>query len=127
MAAFERELGRVFPELNTCRRKGKKNTLTIKIINACNAMSSIMDAFGKKLYFLSGEQFDYTEIGKRLAKQRNNFSHGNITASFEEMSIVDLVFIEYMVYGMQLKYYGLSEKNIKKSINELFQRGVKIV
>ena len=57
---------------------------------------------------------------KRLSTQRNNFAHGNLDQEFIGNSLLDLIYLEYIVYAMQLKQYGLSNENIQKSINDLF-------
>lgn len=57
-----------------------------------------------------------------MSSQRNNFAHGNLDKEFVGLSLLDLVFLEIILYAMQLKYYGLEEIKIKKAINELFRR-----
>ena len=61
-------------------------------------------------------------MGERLSLQRNNFAHGNLDKEFVGLSLLDLVFLEIILYAMQLKYYGLEEIKIKKAINELFHK-----
>lgn len=61
-------------------------------------------------------------MGERLSSQRNNFAHGNLDKEFVGLSLLDLVFLEIVLYAMQLKYYGLEEIKIKKAINELFHK-----
>lgn len=126
IAAFEWELRNVFPEYAKQKQGKRRVTLAEKIENAGNAMSSIMDIFGIPLYRLNNEELDYQAMGKRLAKQRNNFSHGNLDQEFDELSLLDLVFMEYMIYGMQLKKYGMPDKKIQSAINALFQRHIMI-
>lgn len=59
-------------------------------------------------------------MGERLAKQRNHFAHGDLDKEFIDESLLDLVYLEYIIYAMQLRYYGIDDDNIRKSINELF-------
>ena len=87
---------------------------------------TVMEVFGKQLYGFSDEVFDGDAIGKRLAKQRNNFSHGNLDQEFIGNSLLDLVFMEYLVYGMQLKKYGIPDVKIQRCINDLFQKNIMI-
>lgn len=83
-------------------------------------ISNVIDMFGKQLYDLNGEELNYSLMGERLSSQRNNFAHGNLDKEFVGLSLLDLVFLEIVLYAMQLKYYGLEE--IKKAINELFHK-----
>ena len=59
-------------------------------------------------------------MGLRLAKQRNDFAHGNFDRNFNGLAFLDLIFMERIVYAMQFKYYGVEKTNIMKAINELF-------
>ena len=60
-------------------------------------------------------------MGDRLANQRNNFAHGNLNKDFIGFSLLDLIYLEYIIYAMQLRYYGISDINIRKAINNLFR------
>ena len=51
-----------------------------------------------------------------LAIQLPSSSH----KEFIGLSLLDLIYMEYVIYAMQLKYYGIDDNNIRKSINELF-------
>ena len=85
-------------------------------------IANVIDLFGKHLYDLNGEELNYSSMGERLSLQRNNFAHGNLDKEFVGLSLLDLVFLEIILYAMQLKYYGLEEIKIKKAINELFHK-----
>ena len=65
----------------------------------------------------------YSEMGLRLSNQRNNFAHGNLDKDFIGLSLLDLVFLEYIIYAIQLKYYGVEDINIQRAINDLFHCG----
>ena len=62
-------------------------------------------------------------MGERLANQRNHFAHGDLDKEFIGLSLLDLMHMEYVIYALQLKHYGISNENIRKSINELFHLG----
>lgn len=95
-------------------------SLQNEIVSACEELDSIIGTFGKRLYEINGEKLVYTDVGKRLSDQRNHFAHGDIDKDFIGTSLLDLIFLEYIIYAMQLKYYGVSDVDIQKSINELF-------
>lgn len=80
----------------------------------------IINVFGNRLYSLNKESMKYNKMGERLSKQRNNFAHGNLDKEFIGNSLLDLIYLEYVVYAMQLRQMGLSNENIQKSINDLF-------
>ena len=65
-------------------------------------------------------------MGQRLGKQRNNYAHGNLDQDFVGLSLLDLVYLEMVVYAMQLKYYGISDINIQRAINDLFRQHIMI-
>lgn len=100
---------------------GFKN-LQSKIITFGNDYGVIADVFGQHLYRLNDKELNYNEMGQRLSEQRNNYAHGNIDKEFIGLALLDLMYLEYIIYIMQLKFYGLSDENIKKAINELFGR-----
>ena len=96
--------------------------LSGKITFVGKNIANVIDLFGKHLYDLNGEELNYSSMGERLSLQRNNFAHGNLDKEFVGLSLLDLVFLEIILYAMQLKYYGLEEIKIKKAINELFNK-----
>ena len=59
-------------------------------------------------------------MGERLANQRNHFAHGDLDKDFIGLSLLDLIYLEYVIYALQLKLYGIDNDCIKKSINDLF-------
>ena len=97
------------------------NSLQSEIVHVGNTLGEIIDLFGKMLYSLNDTELLYSEMGKRLADQRNNYAHGNLDIDFINKSLLDLVYIERIVYAMQLKLYGVDGKNIQKAINDLFR------
>lgn len=55
----------------------------------------------KHLYALNGKKLKYSEMGERLAAQRNNFAHGNLDKDFDELALLDLIYLELILYAMQ--------------------------
>jgi predicted nucleic-acid-binding Zn-ribbon protein len=103
------------------KRLIKSSPLQKEIIQIGKDYSNIIDVFGNHLYQINGEELKYSEMGQRLSDQRNHFAHGDLDKDFIGLSLLDLVFMEYVVYAMQLKYYNLSDIEIQRSINELFR------
>ena len=98
----------------------KSNSLESEIVQMGKDFSEIIGIFGNHLYQINGQELKYTEMGQRLASQRNHFAHGDLDKDFIGLSLLDLIYLEYVVYAMQLKHNGVQEVEIKKSINELF-------
>lgn len=96
------------------------SNLESKIVQAGRDFHEMIGAFGKGLYKRNDEEFSYEVIGSRLAEQRNDFAHGNIDKDFKGAAILDLLFLRYLVYAMQLKRIGVSAANTRRAINELF-------
>lgn len=89
-------------------------------------LTEIIDVFGKYLYGLNGEELNYSQMGERLSQQRNNYAHGNLDKDFVGLSLLDLIYLEMVLYAMQLKYYGLENIKIKRVLNELFHKSLMI-
>ena len=104
----------------------KSDSLQPEISHVGKELAGIITVFGEHLYRLNGEDLNYNEMGKRLAKQRNDFAHGNLDKDFDGLAFLDLIFMERIIYAMQLKYYGVEDKKIQKSINDLFRSGIMI-
>lgn len=112
--------GKVKSIYKKLKRNISFDTLEYKIVHTGTDYSEIIDIFAKGMYSYNNEKFDYREIAQRLSSQRNNFAHGNIDKDFDTPALLDLVYLKYLVYAMQLKYYGVDDINIQKAINELF-------
>lgn len=100
--------------------------LSGKITFVGRNLTEIIDVFGKYLYDLNGKELNYFQMGERLSQQRNNYAHGNLDKDFVGLSLLDLVFLEMVLYAMQLKYYGLENIKIKRVLNELFHKNLMI-
>lgn len=98
----------------------RADNLESEIVHTGKVIDDIIGAFGKHLYRINSQELKYSEIGKRLSSQRNNYAHGNLDNEFIGLSLLDLMYMEYMLYAMQLHYYGIDAINIRHSINELF-------
>ena len=96
-------------------------SLSNKIEEIGSNMGSLLDPFEKQLYYINKEQLDYTDMGRRLADQRNHFAHGDLDKDFIGLSLLDLIFLQRIIYAMQLKRVGIEDKQIQRSINDLFK------
>lgn len=96
------------------------DNLESRIITYRRDYNNISTIFGNHLYKLNNEELKYNEMGKRLANQRNHFAHGDIDKEFIGLSLLDLMYLEYIVYIIQLKFYGIEDDKIKFAINDLF-------
>lgn len=103
-------------------RRVKDNSLQSEIIQVGKDFDDIVGVFGNQLYRMNDENLVYAEMGQRLGNQRNHFAHGDLDKDFIGLSLLDLVFLEFILYAIQLKYYGVDNKNIQRAINDLFQR-----
>lgn len=99
----------------------KSDNLESRIIEYGKDYGNISDIFGNHLYGLNKEKLNYKQMGKRLSDQRNHFAHGDIDKKIIGLSLLDLIYLEYVIYIMQLKFYGLDDDAIKHSINDLFR------
>jgi len=104
----------------------RNDSLQSEITQAGKDFADIITDFGDLLYHMNGEELNYNDMGLRLSMQRNDFAHGNLGKDFIGLAFLDLVFMERIIYAMQLKYYGVDDINIRKAINELFNCGLRI-
>lgn len=118
--AIDKNVGKVKKKLKFIKRFVNFNSLEDKIKEYGNDYNEISDIFGKRLYSINNEILNYNDMGKRLAEQRNHFAHGDIDKEFIGLSLLDLIYLEYIIYIMQLKYYKVDIYNIKRAINDLF-------
>lgn len=103
------------------KRLVKSDSLQSEIVQTGKDLSAVVGMFGEKLYHINGETLDYKEMGQRLADQRNHFAHGDLDKDFIGLSLLDLIYLENIIYALQLKHYGIDDLRIQKSINELFR------
>jgi len=90
-----------------------------KVALAARDYGDIADIFGKHLFALNHVEFEYTTIGQRVFDQRNIFAHGK-RSDFISGAFLDVTYLEYLIYGMQLAKYGIEKLNIQRAINKLF-------
>ena len=98
----------------------RSDSLESEIVHTGKAIDDIIGVFGKYLYRMNGQELKYSEMGKRLSSQRNNYAHGNLDKEFIGLSLLDLMYMEYVLYAMQLRYYGIDTTSIRRAINDLF-------
>lgn len=98
----------------------KSDSLKTEIVQMGTDFTGIIGAFGDHLYRINGQKLMYTEMGQRLADQRNHFAHGDLDKDFIGLSLLDLIYLEYVIYAIQLKFYGIDNVEIQRAINELF-------
>lgn len=100
--------------------------LQSKMVQVGKDLDSIIAPFGKYLCAINKKELNYSKMGERLASQRNHYAHGDLDEDFIGDSLLDLIFLERILYAMQLKRFGVSEESIKHSINELFHCNIAI-
>jgi len=120
---FKNSTGKLRDKYRYLKKRIKDDPLQSEIEQIGTDFAEIIDIFGNRLYSLNGEKLVYSEIGKRLGDQRNHFAHGDLDKDFIDLSLLDLVFLERIVYAMQLKYYAIEAPKIQNAINDLFHCG----
>lgn len=99
------------------------DTLARKIEIFGKEYQELIEPVGIYLYEINGCEkfFDYKKIGERIAAQRNNIAHGNLTGEPKEIIRLDLSYLEKMVYILQLSNYHIDNITILKQIRKLFE------
>lgn len=117
---IESSSGKLKKKFQFLKKLIKTDSLQNEIIKMGEDYDDIIGVYGKHLYQLNDENLVYSEMGERLANQRNHFAHGDLDKDFIGLSLMDLIYLEYVIYALQLKFYGIDNDCIKKSINDLF-------
>ena len=96
-----------------------RDNLESKIIYTNKRLSNISEIF---LQYLC--DFNYIKnkntIFTNLQKLKNDFAHGNSDIDIDSDGFVGIIYLERLIYIMQLKRFGLDDENIKRAINKLF-------
>ncbi|MCB9336465.1 MAG: hypothetical protein H7A30_06050 [Thermotogae bacterium] len=117
---IESSSGKLKKKYQFLKKLVKSDSLQTEIIKMGEDFDKIIGVFGSHLYKSNGKSLVYPDMGERLADQRNHFAHGDLDKKFIGISLLDLIYLEYVIYALQLKHYEIDEKYIKKSINDLF-------
>jgi len=120
---FKSSSGRLRDKYRYLKKRIKDDPLQSEIEQIGTDFAEIIDFFGKRLYSTNGKELVYSDMGKRLGDQRNHFAHGDLDKDFIYLSLLDLIFLERVVYAMQLKYYAIETPKIQNAINDLFNGG----
>lgn len=118
--AIKQNSGEVKRILKYLDKNVGSDPLSAKILFVGEELKDIVDVLGEYLYRTNDEELNYSDMGNRLAEQRNDFAHGNLDKDFNGLALLDLVFLEQIIYAMQLSYYGIGKKSVKKALNDLF-------
>ena len=117
---INKSTGKLKKKYQFLKKLVKSDSLQNEIVKMGEDYDVVLGVFGRHLYHLNDEELNYKEMGERLANQRNHFAHGDLDKEFIGLSLLDLIYMEYVVYAIQLKRYGINDDNIRKGINELF-------
>lgn len=102
------------------QRLVKSDSLESEIIHTGKELDAIIGVFGQNLYHRNNQELNYSEMGQRLSSQRNHYAHGDLDKEFIGLSLLDLMYMEYILYAMQLNYYSVGTTDIRHAINDLF-------
>ncbi|MBQ6827408.1 MAG: hypothetical protein IJO46_05275, partial [Thermoguttaceae bacterium] len=122
----ETPLVAIFNKDNKKKKGGKKKEvwLSQKIEKCGEHFDAIVGDYGRVLYSLNGEKFKLSDAARRLARQRNDYAHGNLEREFDYKSSLALIYLLYLVYAIQLRRHGVNDAEVKKAINDLFDLGM---
>ena len=82
---------------------------------------AVIEPMGKYLYAVKKLELNPAKISERLAEQRDAFAHGNLAKPFDYASALDIRFMEYLVFIMQLSKYEIPAENIKGIVKKLYK------
>lgn len=51
----------------------------------------------------------------RISSQRNFYAYSDLDIGFIDLSLLDVIYLERIVYSMQLKYYGEKQDPFSRS------------
>lgn len=97
-----------------------EGSLPEKVIQIGKDFTELTVDFGEGLYRLNHSKLVYSEMAERLSSQRNHFAHGDLNKEFIGDSLLDLIYLEWVIYAIQLRYYGVPYERARVAINSLF-------
>ena len=100
-----------------------KDNLESKLIYTNKKLKKVSEVFLKHLCNLN-DIATKNKIFTNLQKLRNDFAHGNMDIDVDSDGFVGIIYLERLVYIMQLKRFGLDDDNIKKAVNKLFGNNI---
>lgn len=118
---FKKSSGKLRDKYRYLKKRVKDDPLQSEIEQIGKDFAEIINLFGEYLYSMNNAKLVYSEMGKRLGDQRNHFAHGDLDKDFIDLSLLDLIFLERIVYAMQLKNYAIETPKIQNAINALFR------
>lgn len=86
---------------------------------------SIMEPFITRRFEGSYEEI-INDISININEIRNGIAHSRLDLELEARNLVDIQFVEEMLYAIRLKKIGIDKTVIQRAINELFGEGVHI-
>lgn len=104
----------------------KDSSLSDKLEWTFDKYDTILRPFVERIFQLNGidsTEYNYESIAFRIQTQRNNTAHGSIDKKPSSYLVLDLIALEWLYYTMVLDDAGMSTKDIKKSLNNLFNLG----
>lgn len=107
---------------NVIKHIGEDN-LESKIIFANNKLREISNMFLEQLCNYNKIN-NKNEIFTSLQKLRNDCAHGNMDIDLKADGFVGIIYLERLIYIMQLKRLGLDVDKIKMAVDELFDSGL---
>lgn len=113
---YEKQKGNIIQKM--IENLGKDN-LESKLIYTNKKLKEVSEVFLKHLCNLN-DIANKNKIFTNLQKLRNDFAHGNMDIDIDSDGFVGIIYLERLVYIMQLKRFGLDGDNIKKAVNKLF-------
>ncbi|MBR2002944.1 MAG: hypothetical protein IJ991_02035 [Thermoguttaceae bacterium] len=119
-AAFEWEHMRLFPD--KVFEPGARNKIQLKkrIGQAAEDFDGVIGGFFRSLCFENQLDLDYSRMAQPLAAQRNDYAHGDLEKNFNKVAIYGLIYLEWLIYAMQLRRCGVDDANIRQAIADLF-------
>lgn len=98
------------------------DSLSQKIVQVGKDYDNLIGDIGRYLYSLNNmeKKFNYKEIGCRIEKKRNDYAHGNLNDDFDDITFAAIIFMERVVYLLQLSLYHIDYNTIIKQIERLF-------
>jgi hypothetical protein len=76
-------------------------------------------ALGTNLYEYHKKEFDHNSIAERIQKLRNNLAHGVHDLKFDEINLIDVLFLERIVLALQFIYLKVPKDQIIEMVNRI--------
>lgn len=99
-----------------------KDSFENAIVHALEELSIVLENSKHYIHGFHEIATSNDDIADRLKLMRNAYAHGHLNYELSGIVMLDILLLQELVYALQLRKYGISDKKIALSLFNLFHR-----